>query len=55
MANGTVTVRGEAVVPGEPDEAHVYLEIKAVEKSPQKAMANASDRSAALQVIFEDL
>ena len=55
MATGTVTVRGEAVVPGEPDEAHVFLEIKAVEKSPQKAMADASARSATLQRIFEDL
>jgi uncharacterized protein YggE len=55
VADGTVTVRGEAVVPGEPDEAHVFLEIKAVEKSPQKAMANASARSAALQAVFEDL
>ena len=55
MANGTVTVRGEAVVPGEPDEAHVFLEIKAVEKTPQKAMASASERSARLQTIFTDL
>lgn len=55
MANGTVTVRGEAVVPGEPDEAQVFLEIKSVEKSPQKAMADASERSARLQAIFADL
>lgn len=55
MANGTVTVRGEAIVPAEPDEAHVFLEIKAVEKSTQKAMANASERSAALQRVFEEL
>ncbi len=55
MASGTVTVRGEALVPGEPDEAHVFLQIKAVEKSPQKAMADASVRSAKLQQIFEEL
>ena len=55
MATGTVTVRGQALVPGEPDEAHVFLEIKAVEKSPQKAMADASARSERLQSIFEDL
>ena len=55
MATGTVTVRGEALVPGEPDEAHVFLEIKAVEKSPQKAMADASERSERLQAIFEEL
>ncbi|MDQ4124693.1 MAG: SIMPL domain-containing protein, partial [Actinomycetota bacterium] len=50
-----MTVRGEALVPGEPDEAHVFLEIKAVEKSPQKAMADASERSERLQAIFEEL
>ncbi|MDQ3916759.1 MAG: SIMPL domain-containing protein [Actinomycetota bacterium] len=55
MASGTVTVRGEAVVPGEPDEAQVFIEIKAVEKTPQKAMADASERSARLQAIFADL
>lgn len=55
VATGTVTVRGEALVPGEPDEAHVFLEIKAVEKSPQKAMADASERSDRLQTIFEEL
>jgi uncharacterized protein len=55
VASGTVTVRGEALVPGEPDEAHVFLEIKAVEKSPQKAMADASERSDRLQAIFEEL
>lgn len=55
MATGTVTVRGEALVPGEPDEAHVFLEIKSVEKSPQKAMAGASERSDRLLAIFEEL
>lgn len=55
MATGTVTVRGQAVIPGEPDEAHVFIEIKAVEKSPQKAMADASARSDRLQAIFEEL
>jgi uncharacterized protein YggE len=50
-----VTVRGEALVPGEPDEAHVFLEIKAVEKTPQKAMADVSERSASLQQIFAEL
>lgn len=55
MATGTVTVRGDALVPGEPDEAHVFLEIKAVEKSPQKAMADASARSDRLRDIFEEL
>lgn len=55
MASGTVTVRGDALVPGEPDEAHVLLEIKAVEKSPQRAMADASRRSDALQEIFEEV
>ena len=55
MATGTVTVRGEALVPGEPDEAHVFLEIKAIEKTPQRAMADASERSARLQAIFADL
>ncbi|MDQ4025536.1 MAG: SIMPL domain-containing protein [Actinomycetota bacterium] len=55
MATGTVTVRGEALVPGEPDEAHVFIEIKAVEKTPQKAMADASERSARLQTIFAGL
>ena len=55
MATGTVTVRGEALVPGEPDEAHVFLEIKAVEKSTQKAMTDVSERSDRLQAIFEEL
>jgi hypothetical protein len=50
-----VTVRGEAVVPGEPDEALVFLEITAVEKTPQRAMADASERSAKLQAIFAEL
>lgn len=55
MATGTVTVRGEALVPGEPDEAHVFIEIKAVGKAPQKAMADASERSDELRAIFEEL
>lgn len=55
MATGTVTVRGQALVPAEPDEAHVFLEIKAVERSSQKAMADVSERSDRLQEIFEEL
>lgn len=55
MATGTVTVRGQALVPGEPDEAHVFLQIKAVEKSTQKAMADVSERTDRLQAIFEEL
>ncbi|HEV2755305.1 MAG TPA: SIMPL domain-containing protein [Actinomycetota bacterium] len=55
MASGTVTVRGEAVVPGQPDEAQVFIEITAVEKTPQKAMADVSERSARLQDVFVEL
>ena len=55
MATGTVTVRGSALVSAQPDEAELVIEIMAVEKSHEKALANVSRRSETLQKTFTEL
>ena len=44
----TVTVRGEAVVPGRPDEAVVSLELAAVRATAEEAYEDVAGRSGAL-------
>jgi uncharacterized protein YggE len=51
----TVIVRGEAVVPGEPDEVRLVLEVTALFPSPEEALADVAKRSEILEGIFDDL
>ena len=51
----TVRVRGEAVVPGEPDEVRVSLLITALEPTPEEAMSTVARRSDELEAVLGDL
>jgi uncharacterized protein len=51
----TVTVRGCAVVPAEPDEATVVLELSSLQRSADLAYRAVAERSAELQSVFEEL
>jgi uncharacterized protein len=51
----TVSVRGHAAVTAEPDEAQITIEISAQKKNPDDALAEATERSATLEVIFREL
>lgn len=51
----SVTVRGEAVLRAEPDEAMLWVTLSALEDDPGKALADVSRRSDALVAILDDL
>jgi uncharacterized protein YggE len=51
----TVTVRGEAVVPGRPDEIVVALELSAIRETPEAAYDDVAGRSAELEALFGEL
>ncbi|HTG46538.1 MAG TPA: SIMPL domain-containing protein [Actinomycetota bacterium] len=51
----TVTARGDAVVPGTPDEGAWDLQIVARAATADAAMAEVRDRSATLQALFDEL
>ena len=51
----TVTVRGEASVRGEPDEATIAIELSAVRATPQEAYADVADRSQAVTRLLDEL
>lgn len=55
MTAATVTVRGQAVVPGVPDEARFSLEVASLESKPEAALAEAAMRMEALEGVFSDL
>ena len=58
MADGdeaTVTVRGDAVVRAEPDEARLRIAVSALEPSAGAAIAEVSRRSAALTALLDEL
>ena len=51
----TVTVRGEAVVPGQPDGVTLALELSAVRASAAEAYDDVAERSEVLSRLFEEL
>ena len=51
----TVTVRGEAVLRAEPDEAILWITLTALENDPGQALADVSQRSEQLAAILDDL
>jgi len=51
----TVTVRGDAVVRAEPDEALVWITLSALEDGPGPALSDVSARSSALVVLLDEL
>jgi uncharacterized protein YggE len=55
MDSPTVTVRGQAVVSGKPDEARLALEIKSLYSTPQEALADVAARSEELEKVLDEL
>lgn len=51
----TVTVRGEAVIRAEPDEALLWITLSAFEESPGKALGDVAKRSEALVALLDEL
>lgn len=51
----TVTVRGEAAVRTEPDEAILWVTLSALEPEPGAALSNVAARSSQLVVLFDEL
>ena len=54
-ATPTITVRGEAVMPAEPDEAIVSVTLTARDEAPGPALANVSARNNALLELLDEL
>ncbi|MDQ3955635.1 MAG: SIMPL domain-containing protein [Actinomycetota bacterium] len=55
MDISTVTVRGQAVVPGEPDEVRLAVEVTALFPTPEEALDDVTRRSEILERVFENL
>jgi uncharacterized protein YggE len=55
MAETTVTARGEAVVPGEPDEGIWVIAVSSLENTPDAALAEVGERSTALDGLLDEL
>jgi uncharacterized protein len=51
----TVTVRGEATLRAEPDEAMLWVTLTALEDDPGEALADVSHRSEALVAVLDEL
>jgi len=51
----TVTVRGEAILRAEPDEAMVWITLTALENDPGQGLADVSRRSQALVGLLDEL
>jgi uncharacterized protein len=51
----TVTTRGTAVVPAQPDEVEMALEVSYVDRAADAALAEAAARSEALTMLFGEL
>ncbi len=51
----TITVRGEATVRTEPDEAILWVTISALEPEPGAALSNVAARSTQLVMLFDEL
>jgi uncharacterized protein YggE len=50
-----VTVRGDAVIRTEPDEALLWITLSTLEEAPGRALADMSTRSKALVVMLDEL
>jgi uncharacterized protein YggE len=55
VASPTVTVRGEAAIRTEPDEAVVWITLSALEKSPGPALADVARRTDGLVALLDEL
>jgi uncharacterized protein YggE len=55
MAGASVTARGEAVVPGRPDEGIWVIEISSLDAAPDAAIAEVGMRSTALDDLLDEL
>ncbi|HET7235419.1 MAG TPA: SIMPL domain-containing protein [Actinomycetota bacterium] len=55
MTGATVTARGEAVVPGRPDEGIWTIEVDALDATPDAALSAVGERSDALSALLEEL
>jgi uncharacterized protein YggE len=54
-ATPTVTVRGDAVIRAEPDEAMLWITLSALEDAPGPALSDVSTRSHALVALLDQL
>ena len=55
MVAATVTVRGEAVVRGKPDQVELSLEVSALEQSVDAALTETAKRSGALEEVLREV
>ncbi len=55
MAEATVTARGEAVVPGKPDEGIWVIEVSSLDTSPDAALGDVGERSKELDGLLDEL
>jgi uncharacterized protein len=55
MSGATVTARGEAVVPGRPDEGVWTIELAALDATPDAALADVGERGKDLDALLEEL
>jgi uncharacterized protein YggE len=55
MGRPTVSVAGHATVTATPDEAVVTIRVSILDKSPERALTEAGERSAELEKIFGEL
>ena len=54
MTESTVTARGEATVPGKPDEGVWTITVGALEATPDAALGEVGTRSEALGAALDD-
>lgn len=55
MSTGTVTVRGQAVATGRPDEARLTLSLEAMLASHAEAISEVAERSSELEALLDGL
>jgi uncharacterized protein YggE len=55
MAGATVTARGDAVVPGTPDEGIWTIEVSALYATPDAALGDVGERSSRLDALLDEL
>ena len=55
VATPTVTVRGDAIIRAQPDEALLWITLSALEDAPGPALADVSARSNALVALLDEL
>lgn len=55
MAGASVTARGEAVVPGKPDEGIWTVDVRALDATPDAALNAVGSRSSALEELLYEL